>query len=86
MGCPENLSSAPRKSFCVPQGGLLDVFLPVEPDSGVQIMLLPGCGTCPGLCLRPMSCFCRVYRNACPIGCPCVAWAPVLFSLPGFAR
>lgn len=42
MGCPENLSSAPRKSFCVPQRGLLDVFLPVEPDSGVQIMLLPG--------------------------------------------
>lgn len=26
MGCPENLSSAPRKSFCVPQRVLLDVF------------------------------------------------------------
>lgn len=35
-------------------------------------MLLPGCGTCPGLCLRPMPCSCRVYRNACPIGC--LAW------------
>lgn len=38
MGCPENLPSAPRKSFCVPQRGLLDVFCPSNP--------IPGCRSC----------------------------------------
>lgn len=36
MGCPENLSSAPRKSFCVPQRGLLDVFCPLNPIPGAD--------------------------------------------------
>ena len=48
MGCPENLSSAPRKSFCVPQRGLLDGFLPVEPDSGCRLCSSRGAEPAPG--------------------------------------
>lgn len=71
MGCPENLPSAPRKSSCVPQRGLRDGFLPVEPDSGcrscsfrVQIMLLPGAehdpsGAC-DRCRAPAGCTARL--------------------------
>lgn len=71
MGCPENLPSAPRKSSCVPQRGLRDGFLPVEPDSGcrscsfrVQIMLLPGAEHDPGgacdRCRAPAGCTARL--------------------------
>ena len=60
MGCPENLPSAPRKSFCVPQRGLLDVFLPVEPDSGCRLCSFRGAEPAPG---------CACDRCRAPAGC-----------------
>lgn len=80
MGCPENLSSAPRKSFCVPQRGLLDVFLPVEPDSGCRSCSFRGAEHDPGgacdRCRAPAGCTATPARSDALRGIGARAFSP----------
>lgn len=80
MGCPENLSSAPRKSFCVPQRGLLDVFLPVEPDSGCRSCSSRGAEPAPGCacdrCRAPAECTAMPARSDALRGIGARAFSP----------
>lgn len=80
MGCPENLSSAPRKSFCVPQRGLLDGFLPVEPDSGCRLCSFRGAEPAPGCacdrCRAPAGCTATPARSDALRGIGARAFSP----------
>lgn len=80
MGCPENLSSAPRKSFCVPQRGLLDGFLPVEPDSGCRLCSFRGAEPAPGCacdrCRAPAGCTAMPARSDALRGIGARAFSP----------
>lgn len=80
MGCPENLSSAPRKSFCVPQRGLLDGFLPVEPDSGCRLCSFRGAEPAPGCacdrCRAPAGCTATPARSDALRGMGARAFSP----------
>lgn len=80
MGCPENLSSAPRKSFCVSQRGLLDGFLPVEPDSGCRLCSFRGAEPAPGCacdrCRAPAGCTAMPARSDALRGMGARAFSP----------
>lgn len=80
MGCPENLSSAPRKSFCVPQKGLLDGILPVEPDSGCRLCSFRGAEPAPGCacdrCRAPAGCTAMPARSDALRGMGARAFSP----------
>lgn len=80
MGCPENLSSAPRKSFCVPQRGLLDGFLPVEPDSGCRLCSFRGAEPASGCacdrCRAPAGCTATPARSDALRGIGARAFSP----------
>lgn len=80
MGCPEGLPSAPRKSFCVPQRGLLDGFLPVEPDSGCRLCSFRGAEPAPGCacdrCRAPAGCTAMPARSDALRGIGARAFSP----------
>lgn len=74
------LPSAPRKSFCVPQRGLLDVFLPVEPDSGCRLCSFRGAEPAPGCacdrCRAPAGCTAMPARSDALRGIGARAFSP----------